>query len=94
MKSVMNLNLKKKKLSKRITSLLLIVLMVALMAVPAFCEETTPTPSPSQLKINFNTTDIFSWTQMMIDAYMPVLVITIGIGLAFIIIARLRAVFR
>lgn len=45
------------------------------------------------LNIDFNTADIFQWTQMMVDAYMPVLVITIGISLAFVIIYRLKSVF-
>lgn len=48
---------------------------------------------PTGLVIDFNTADIFEWTQMMIDAYMPVLVITIGISLAFVIIYRLKSVF-
>lgn len=85
----------KKKLSKRIVAMFMLALMMIMTVVPAFAEGETPAPTePAQLKINFNTGDIFSWTQMMIDSYMPVLVITIGISLAFVIIYQLRNVFR
>lgn len=63
---------------------------IALLAtVPAFAEE----PSTA-LVFNFDPASMFSWTNTMLSALMPVLYITLGISLAFIIINALKYAFR
>ena len=56
-------------------------------AFPAFAEGGT-------LTFNFDPTEMFSWTNTMLSALMPVLYITLGISLAFIIINALKYAFR
>lgn len=57
-------------------------------SVPAFAEDGT------SLTFNFDPTEMFSWTNTMLSALMPVLYITLGISLAFIIINALKYAFR
>lgn len=45
------------------------------------------------LTFQFDPQAMFAWTQMMLDALMPVLYITLGISLAFIIIRALKSAF-
>jgi len=56
--------------------------------VPAFAETTT------SLTFNFDPAEMFTWTNTMLSALMPVLYITLGISLAFIIINALKYAFR
>ncbi len=49
--------------------------------------------SPS-LEINFDVTEMFSWAQTIISALMPVVYVTMGIGLGFLIIRALRSAFN
>ncbi len=56
-------------------------------AVQAFATEPT-------LTFNFDPAEMFSWTNVMLSALMPVLYITLGISLAFIIINALKYAFR
>lgn len=57
------------------------------LALPAFAEGST-------LTFDFDPTEMFSWTNTMLSALMPVLYITLGISLAFIIINALKYAFR
>lgn len=75
------------KTKKMRTSLLALGAM-SLMAAPAMASET------GTLELNFDFTEMFSWAQVILDAMMPVLYITLGIGLAFIIISALKSAFR
>lgn len=63
-------------------------LMVVFGRATAFAE-TTPA-----LSLNFNMTEMFSWTQMILDVMLPVLYITLGVSLAFIIIRALKQAFN
>lgn len=56
--------------------------------VPAFAE------SSATLAFNFDPEEMFNWTNTMLSALMPVLYITLGISLAFIIINALKYAFR
>ncbi|NLE04525.1 MAG: hypothetical protein GX638_06970 [Crenarchaeota archaeon] len=56
--------------------------------VPAFAEDGT------SLAFNFDPSEMFTWTNTMLSALMPVLYITLGISLAFIIINALKYAFR
>lgn len=57
-------------------------------AVPAYATE------PTELTFNFDPAEMFNWTNTMLSALMPVLYITLGISLAFIIINALKYAFR
>jgi hypothetical protein len=61
------------------------------LAMPAYAEGTSTT---STLTFNFDPSEMFTWTNTMLSALMPVLYITLGISLAFIIINALKYAFR
>lgn len=63
--------------------------MTTAATVPAFATEPT-----SSLAFNFDPAEMFTWTNTMLSALMPVLYITLGISLAFIIINALKYAFR
>lgn len=46
------------------------------------------------LVLNFDFAQMFSWTQTILDAMMPVIYITLGISLAFVIISALKRAFN
>lgn len=46
------------------------------------------------LELNFDMAQMFNWTQTILDAMMPVLYISLGIGLAFIVIRALKGAFN
>lgn len=48
----------------------------------------------ASLAFNFDPAEMFTWTNTMLSALMPVLYITLGISLAFIIINALKYAFR
>lgn len=48
----------------------------------------------TSLTFNFDPAAMFTWTNTMLSALMPVLYITLGISLAFIIINALKYAFR
>lgn len=50
--------------------------------------------SAPTLTFNFEPAQMFTWTNTMLSALMPVLYITLGISLAFIIINSLKYAFR
>lgn len=62
--------------------------MTSAATVPAFAETST------SLAFNFDPAEMFTWTNTMLSALMPVLYITLGISLAFIIINALKYAFR
>ena len=66
-------------------------LLTLTATVPAFAESGG---SGSTLTFNFDPTEMFSWTNTMLSALMPVLYITLGTSLAFIIINALKYAFR
>lgn len=45
------------------------------------------------LSINFDVTQMFTWAQTIINALTPVLYVTLGISLGFLIIRSLRSAF-
>lgn len=78
-------NLKGKFNSKKIAVSTAVLTMAA--TTPAFASTTT-------LTFNFDPAQMFTWTNTMLSALMPVLYITLGISLAFIIINALKYAFR
>jgi hypothetical protein len=58
------------------------------MSVNAFA---TATPT---LTLNFDVTQMFTWTQTIINALLPVVYVTLGIALGFLIIRALKSAFN
>jgi len=81
--------LKKRKYFKIMTTLFALVLTVLCVASPCFAVEGTGT----QLELNFDTSEMFQWTNLMLSVFKPILYISLGVGLAFTIVAYLRSVF-
>ena len=75
-----------KKLSKKARVLIAAIALTVTTMVPAYAEDT--------LTFDFDPSEMFSWTNTMLSALMPVLYITLGISLAFIIINALKYAFR
>lgn len=48
----------------------------------------------SAISINFNMAEMFTYSQMILDVMMPVLYITLGIALGFIVIRALKSAFN
>lgn len=79
------INLKQKVNSMKIA--ISAAVLATATTVPAFAETTS-------LTFNFDPAEMFTWTNTMLSALMPVLYITLGISLAFIIINALKYAFR
>lgn len=76
------------KISKKLVSLMAMMVVIAAFISVGYC--TTPPPT---LSIEFDTTQMFSWTQIIIGALMPVVYVLMGIGLGFLIINNLKHAF-
>jgi len=79
-------NLKQKINSKKVA--ISTAVLATATSVQAFAAE------GDTLVFNFSPTEMFTWTNTMLSALMPVLYITLGISLAFIIINALKYAFR
>ncbi len=70
-------------------------LMVAAMstacAVPTFAQEGS---SSAGIAIDFDINQMFTFANIIIEALMPVVYITAGLGIGFLIINSLKAAFR
>ena len=71
---------------------LMAVAMSTTCAVPAFAAE--PGASGSGIAINFDINQMFTFANIIIEALMPVVYITAGLGIGFLIINSLKAAFR
>lgn len=61
--------------------------------LPAVSRADDAVETPS-LNINFDVSEMFTWAEMMINAMKPVMYITMGVGLAFLILHAFQAIFR
>lgn len=77
-----------KKLSKKARVFITAMVLTVASIVPAYAGD------DSTLSFNFDPAEMFSWTNTMLSALMPVLYITLGISLAFIIINALKYAFK
>ena len=84
---VVNLGMKTKKG-------LMAVAMSTACAVPAFAAESGTPGSGSGISINFDINQMFTFANIIIEALMPVVYITAGLGIGFLIINSLKAAFR
>lgn len=62
-------------------------------AMPAFAAESGDT-SAAGIAINFDIKQMFTFANIIIEALMPVVYITAGLGIGFLIINSLKAAFR
>ncbi len=65
-----------------------LTMMLLVGAMPLAAAE-----SPT-LAINFDVANMFTWAQTIINALLPVVYVTMGIGLGFLIIRALRSAFN
>lgn len=47
----------------------------------------------TSLQINFNLESLFQYAQIIIDALMPVLYVTLGLALGFVVVRALKSAF-
>ena len=71
---------------------LMAVAMSTACAVPAFASESES--SGSGIALNFDINQMFTFANIIIEALMPVVYITAGLGIGFLIINSLKAAFR
>ena len=71
---------------------LMAVAMSTACAVPAFAG--AEDSSGSGIAINFDSNQMFTFANIIIEALMPVVYITAGLGIGFLIINSLKAAFR
>ncbi len=64
--------------------------MSAVCAVPAWAAD----GDTSGIAINFDINQMFTFANIIIEALMPVVYITAGLGIGFLIINSLKAAFR
>ena len=80
--------IEKKGGSKLTKVYLAICTVLSMITIPAYCGGTDP-----ELTLNFDMEQMFEWAQMILDVMMPVVYITLGVALAFIIIRALKSAF-
>lgn len=73
---------------------LMAVAMSTTCAVPAFAGEPGASGSGSGIAIDFDINQMFTFANIIIKALMPVVYITAGLGIGFLIINSLKAAFR
>ena len=81
-------------LGMKTTAGLRAVAMSTACAVPAFAAESGTPGSGSGISINFDINQMFTFANIIIEALMPVVYITAGLGIGFLIINSLKAAFR
>ncbi|MDD3253695.1 MAG: hypothetical protein PHV18_14180 [Lachnospiraceae bacterium] len=83
----------RKAMTSRITAVRTVGVATAMTVVPtmsAFAAE----GDASAISINFDTAQMFTFANVIIESMMPVVYITAGLGLGFMIINSLKAAFR
>ena len=73
---------------------LMAVAMSTACAVPAFAAESGTPGSGAGISINVDINQMFTFANIIIEALMPVVYITAGLGIGFLIINSLKAAFR
>ena len=80
------------KLTKtQIMAMLTVAIIFAMGAMLAVSANDVTTPA---FNLNFDVAAMFSWAQTIISALMPVVYITMGLGLGFLIINALKRAFH
>lgn len=70
-----------------------VAMMSAVCAVPAWAAE-GDTSAASGIAINFDIKQMFQFANIIIEALMPVVYITAGLGIGFLIINSLKNAFK
>lgn len=60
----------------------------------AVCHANEVSSTSPSLDINFNVEECFSWAQTIISAMLPVVYITMGVSLGFLIIRAFKSAFN
>lgn len=93
MKKLSNFVHEKKASIAKILTLAMCFCLCLCLAVPCMATDGT-TEETASLNINFDVAEMFTWAEMMINAMKPVMYITMGVGLAFLILNAFKAIFR
>ena len=72
----------------------MVAAMSAMCAVPAWASEPGAGTSGAGIAIDFDIAQMFTFANIIIEALMPVVYITAGLGIGFLIINSLKAAFR
>lgn len=80
-------------LGSRITAVKTVGLTTALAVVPAMTAYASGEASGG-IKVDFDTTQMFTFANVIIESLMPVVYITAGLGIGFLIINSLKNAFR
>lgn len=85
-----------KKVQKKVlkNKRLLAVCALAIMMVSSVACATDGTEAAPSLTIDFDIATMFTWAQTMISAMLPVVYITMGVSLGFIIIRAFKSAFN
>lgn len=75
---------------KKLVAVIIVLTVVMTVSVAAFCEQPEDPPT---LDIDFDVASMFSWSQIIINALMPVVYVVMGLGLGFLIINNLKRAF-
>lgn len=79
-----------RKESKSIKKILVVAMIMAMvLSIAVFATEPPPT-----LNFDFDFSQMFTWTNSILSAMMPVVYITLGISLAFVILRALKQAFN
>ncbi|WP_202709710.1 hypothetical protein [Sporosalibacterium faouarense] len=79
-----------RKLAKKKSFKTVMILMVLMLCSTSFAFASEPTTG---LNIEFDFDQMFTWANQLITAMLPVVYITMGISLAFLIIRSLKMAF-
>lgn len=85
---VIRKNLKRRSRIKKLLMIVTILTVLFAVAAAGYCTE------PPSLQITFDTAQMFTWAQTIINAMMPVLYIIMGVGLGFIVIRAFKSAFN
>lgn len=83
----------RKALASSATAVRTVSIGTALTVMPAMTAWATET-GDTGIKVNFDTTQMFTFANIIIESLMPVVYITAGLGIGFLIINSLKNAFH
>jgi hypothetical protein len=82
------------KITRKQSFIMLTVALMVAMGVVFAVSANTDGGTPAAFNLNFDVSAMFAWAQTIISALMPVVYITMGLGLGFLIINALKRAFH
>jgi len=75
--------------NRALVTVMVIVFCLAMPTAMAFADDSNPT-----LTISLNLTDIFTYAQLIVNALIPIVLITAGFGLGFFVLKVIANAFK